>query len=296
MLDDIALFVQIVRQQGLAATARKLDIPAATVTRRLQRLEQQLQCQLLHRNARRFMLTAEGEVWYQAYADLVEQMENTHRNLSREMDEMSGPLRVLAPTNISNGLLQPMWSGFMKQYPAIRLELMLNNQTEDMLQLRADIALRIGPQADSQLYQQRLGSIETGLFAAPSYLQEAGIPDTPDTLLAHRLIGNNAIHRWSLQHRSRKQQKTLHPTFASWSSDIAFNTQLVRDGLGIALLPVSETLHYEASGQLQRILCDWHGEQRDLYAIWPGGKLLNARARCLRDYMARQIPQHLPLP
>ncbi|MGB0746983.1 MAG: nicotinamide-nucleotide amidohydrolase family protein, partial [Alphaproteobacteria bacterium] len=104
-------------------------------------------------------------------------------------------------------------------------------------QLRADIALRIGPQADSQLYQQRMGSIETGLFAAPGYLQEAGIPDVPDKLLEHRLIGNNAIHRWSLQHRSRKQQKTLHPTFSSWSSDIAFNTQLVRDGLGIALLP-----------------------------------------------------------
>lgn len=293
MFDDIALFVQIVQQQGLAAAARQQNIPAATVTRRLQKLEQQLGCQLIHRSARQFVLTAEGEVWYQAYAELVAQMEATQRSLSRELQELSGPLRVMAPSNISNGLLQPMWSGFIRDYPAIELVLMLNNEVEDLQASRADLALRIGPQQDSGLYQKRLGSLATQLFAAPEYLDHYGNPDSLAALKSHRLIGARPVTQWILHHSDSNQTQQLHPHFASWSTDITFNTQLAADGLGIALLPVSETHHYETSGKLVRVLDGWQGEQRDMYAIWPSGRLLNARARCLLEYMERFIDDAL---
>ncbi len=289
MFDDIALFVQIVQQQGLAATARQQKIPAATVTRRLQKLEQQLGCQLIHRSARQFVLTAEGEIWYQAYAELVAQMESTQRSLSLELQELSGPLRVMAPSNISNGLLQPMWSGFIRDYPAIELMLMLNNEVEDLQVNRADIALRIGEQQDSALYQKRLGSIATRLFAASNYLARNGSPDNLDALQTHRLIGARPVTQWTLHHARTGQTRQLQPHFASWSTDITFNTQLAADGLGIALLPVSETRNYEASNRLVPVLPEWQGEQRNIYAIWPSGRLLNARARCLLDYMARFI-------
>lgn len=79
MYDDIVLFVHIVQQQGLAPAAKKLDLPAATVTRRLQRLETSIGHQLIHRSARQFVLTPEGEAFYQAYAGLVEQLEQTQQ-------------------------------------------------------------------------------------------------------------------------------------------------------------------------------------------------------------------------
>lgn len=132
MFDDIALFIHIVQQQGLAAAAQKLGLPAATVTRRLQRLEASVARQLIHRSARQFVLTPEGEAFYQAYAGLVEQLEQTQQQLSGELNLLAGPLKVLAPTNISIGLLQPMWSGFIKMYPDIKLELMLSNSVESM--------------------------------------------------------------------------------------------------------------------------------------------------------------------
>lgn len=108
MLDDIALFVHIVQHKGLANTAKQLGLPAATVTRRLQKLETALGCQLIYRSARKFVLTTEGEVYYQAYAHLVNQFEQTTRQLNKETHELSGHLKVLVPTNISVGILQPM--------------------------------------------------------------------------------------------------------------------------------------------------------------------------------------------
>ena len=292
MFDDIALFVHIVEEQGLAAAAKKMDVPAATVTRRLKRLEATMGSQLIHRSARQFSLTPEGESCYQAYADLVAQFELTAQQLSKELHALSGPLKVLAPTNISIGILQPMWSGFIKQYPQITLELKLSNQLENMLPSGADLALRIGPQESSLLYQKRLGSLKTVLVATPEYLKANGSPQSLDELSAHRLIGASTLSTWNMTHSNSQQTQEIHPRFSTLVNDIKMATQLVCDHMGISLLPSSEVMQLIDTGQLTQLLIPWQGENRDLYTVWPTGKLLNAKAKCLRDYMHEYVARH----
>lgn len=289
MFDDIALFVHIVQNRGLAPAAKAMNLPAATVTRRLKKLETMLGCQLLHRSARKFVLTAEGESYYQAYADLVHDMEQTARRLEQGLHQLSGPLRVMAPTNISIGLLQPMWSAFIKDYPDIRLDLQLSNERKDLLASQVDIALRIGPQPDSQLTQKRIGTVATVLVAAPDYLDQNGFPEAPEDLKAHRLITSRAFAEWSLQETKLNQQKSLRPTGAAQVDDIRLVTQLACDGIGIALLPMTEIAHEAREGRLTRVLPNWRGQNREIFAVWPSGRLLNAKAKCLRDYMQTYI-------
>ena len=293
MYDDIVLFVHIVQQQGLAAAAHKLDLPAATVTRRLKRLESSLACQLIHRSARQFVLTAQGEVFYHAYAQLVEQLEHTQQQLSGELNTLSGSLKVLAPTNISIGLLQPMWSGFIKTHPDIKLELTLSNQVENILSTSADIALRIGPQESSSLYQKRVGALQTWLVASPEYLKHKGTPDNLDALAQHYLIGINALSTWKMQHESSGKIHEVHPRFSTLVNDVKFVSQLTCDAIGIALLPSSEVMAHLQSGRLVRILKDWQGPERTLYTVWPSGKLLNAKALCLRDYIESYMTERM---
>lgn len=285
MFDDIILFVHIVQQQGLAAAAKKLDFPAATVTRRLQRLETSIGHQLIHRSARQFGLTHEGESFYQAYAGLVEQLEQTRQQLSRELTILAGPLTVLAPTNISTGLLQPMWSGFIKTYPDIKLELILSNSVDSMLSSGADIALRIGPQESSMLYQKRLGSLQTVLVATSEYLALQGEPENLEELDQHRLIGTNTLVSWVMVDAEAGKKQELRPRFSTLVNDVNMVTQLVCDGLGISLLPMSEVSHLLKSKVLVQVLQPWQGPNRDLYTVWPSGKLLSARAKCLKVYM-----------
>lgn len=292
MYDDIALFVHIVQEQGLAAAAKKMAVPAATVTRRLKRLEVTMNSQLIHRSARQFSLTPEGESCYQAYADLVEQFELTAQQLSKELHALSGPLKVLAPTNISIGILQPMWSGFIKKYPEITLELKLSNQLENMLPSGADLALRIGPQESSLLYQKRLGSLKTVLVASPEYLKTHGLPQNLDELSAHRLIGASTLATWHMTHSGSQQTQEIHPRFSTLVNDIKMATQLVCDHMGISLLPSSEVMQFIKTGQLTQLLIPWQGPNRELYTVWPTGKLLNAKAKCLRDYMHEYVAHH----
>ncbi|MFT5707647.1 MAG: LysR family transcriptional regulator AphB [Oceanospirillaceae bacterium] len=292
MFDNIVLFVHIVQQQSLGAAANKLNLPAATVTRRLKRLEVQVGRQLIHRSARQFVLTPEGESFYQAYAGLVEQLEQTQLKLSTQMNSLIGPLKVLAPNNISTGLLQPMWSKFIKAYPNIKLELSLNNSMQNMLSSGADIALRIGPQESSLLYQKRLGTLRTVLVASPEYLALNGAPQNLDALQEHRLIGTNTLPSWVMYSAQGAKQQMLHPRFSTITDDIKLVTQLVCDDIGISLLPSSEVFDLLEQGVLVHILKPWQGPNRDLYTVWPSGKLLSARAKCLRDFMHQHFERN----
>ncbi len=287
--DDLALFIQIVRVRSLQGAADYLGLPAATVTRRLKRLESCLGYQLIRRSARHFSLTGEGEVYYESYAGLIDELDQVTSQLSRDSQEMSGPLRVSAPTNLATGLLGPMWTRFMKAYPAIRLELMLSNRTEDLLQQRIDIALRIGPQTSSGLYQKKLGWVRTRLVASPEYLRLAGEPETLEDLHQHRLAVFKLIDRWALQHQPSGRRASLRPTPSTILDDLTMVKQFVCDGLGISLLPANEIQQPLQDGRLQLVLPDWTGPEREIFAVWPDGRLLNRRARCLRDFMQDYI-------
>jgi LysR family transcriptional regulator, transcriptional activator AphB len=292
MLDDIALFIHIVRRGGLTGAAEHLGMPAATVTRRLQKLERDLGCQLLHRSARQFALTQEGEIYYQSYAGLVEEFENTRQQLNQELKQLSGRLRVLAPTNFSHGALRPMWLEFTRAYPDIQLELILSNHLEDMTKTKADIAIRIGQQPDSLLYQQKLGQMETVLVASANYLKHSMEPATPDDLQNHRIIGSTLRLKWQLVHQESSESREIFPRFSIQSNDITFIKYWVLDGQGIALLPITEIDNELLSGRAVRVLPKWRGQTRDIYAVWPSGRLLSEKAKCLREHIKQFMREH----
>ena len=293
MLDDLALFVHIVQNHGLTGAATRLNMPPATVTRRLRRLEERIGRQLLHRSARKFALTSEGEAYYQAFADLIYQCEAAIRSLDADMHQLTGRLVVTAPTNLSTGILQPMWSSFIQTYPDIQLDLRLSNEVKDMLELQADLAIRIGPQTDTGLYQKRLGTVSTIIAAAPDYLDRNGRPETPNDLQLHRLIAIRTVPIWQLrQERNPEQTETLSLSAATSVDDIALATEFACAGLGIALLPVVEAVEQLESGKLERILTSWRGPDRDVFAVWPTGRLLSARARCLLDFLQAFVAGH----
>ena len=289
MIDDIALFVEITKQSGLANAAKSLNIPTATVTRRLQRLEERLGCRLIYRSARQFNLTSEGEAYYHAYAHLIEQFNSVSEKLNDNIHQLRGHLRVLAPTNISLSILQPMWSAFIQQYPDIQLELLLNNSNQNIFSTKADIALRIGPQTDSALYQKKLGSIKAILVAAPSYLHTHGEPKNVEDLYSHRLITVSAISSWQLIHTETQELQVLHPISSTHSNDVRLASQFCSDGIGISLSPVSEIQNELETGKLLQVLPYWRGHSRDIFAIWPSGQLLSARAKHLRKFMQDYI-------
>ena len=293
MLDDIALFVEVVNRGSLAAGAKQVKLPAATVTRRIQRLEAQLGVKLMHRSARKLVLTHDGEVYFQTYAELVQQFNQAQQVLSQENQQLAGKVKVLAPVNISHGILRTMWLSFTNEYPDIQLDLELNNHQMDLIESQADLAIRIGKQPDSSFYQRRLGELETVLIATSAYLKAHGEPTHPSELVEHNLIGISMRKKWVLQNHVNSQNFTLYPQCRAQINDPVFVKYFVLDSQGIALVPLTEVKNELDNGEAVRILPDWKGEVRDIFLIWPDGKLLSKRAQCLRDYIFEYMNKSL---
>lgn len=289
-MDDIALFIHLVECGSLSAAAKYLGIPNATVTRRLQKLEHRLGLTLVHRSARRFTLTSDGQIYYHAYAELIRQMEDTARQLSKESQQMTGPLTVLAPSNLSSGLLMPVWESFATRYPDVRLNLKLNNNLEDLVTTRGDLAIRVGNLPDSSLYQKRLGSIPTLLVAAPEYIAKNGTPDSLAEIEKHRVITNTDPTVWTLTRANKSQ--TLHPTTHLVVNDVTMVKRFVLGAQGIALLPMSEVAEELKEGRLTHILPDYAGPHRHVYAVWPGGRILSKKATALRDLIETRLAKN----
>ncbi len=286
MLNDIALFVHIVKTGSLNKAAELQALPAATVTRRLQKLEHKLKCKLINRSARQFNVTLEGQKLFDECSYLVDSLEERTKQFETSVNDLSGKIKVLAPTNLAIGELSHAWSEFVSQHEEINVEFVLDNKMDNFLAMQADFAIRVGPQQSSDLYQVRIGTIKTILVASSQYTERYGILKNPSELDAHQLIVGSSLQNWSLTNIEDKTQSNFRPSNPRvMTNELRLIKQFVINGLGVALLPLSEVNSELQCGQLEHVLPMWIGQDRDIYIIWASGKLLSRRAKLFIDYL-----------
>lgn len=286
MLDDLALFVSIVEAGSLNAAALKENLPPATVTRRLQKLEAELGYRLLNRSARRTQPTAEGMQYYEQCRPLVHALRQATRRLDASLSAVSGNIRVLAPVNFASGLLTPAWTSFMLKYPDINLELECSNRLQDLIGSGADLAIRVGTLGDSTLMQRRLGSAGLVMVAAPSYLARAGTPQAPAQLEQHELIVAEPLRTWRLRQPGSGAETALQPQARFRVNEMRLAVEMAAAGIGILLCPLLQSRDLLDEGKLVRVLTGWMPEPRHVYAVWPQRRYLPARVRVLLEHLA----------
>ncbi|MFC4299097.1 LysR family transcriptional regulator [Castellaniella hirudinis] len=285
MLDALALFVTIVESGSLSAAAERLDLPAATVTRRLQALERELGCRLLHRSARRLQPTAEGLQYYEQCRPLIHALGQATRSLDDNLRQIAGHIRVLAPVNLASGPLTPAWVGFLQQHPQVSLEFQLSNTLQDLVGSGADLAIRVGEQADSLLTHKRLGQIGVRLVAAPAYLARRGTPASASDLAAHDTVISMPLQEWPLRDPATGVELIVRPTARLRTNEMRLAVAAAEAGQGILLCPATLILDSIARGTLTSLLDDWMPAPRPLFAVWPQQRYLPARVRALVDHL-----------
>ncbi|MCD0505159.1 LysR family transcriptional regulator [Bordetella petrii] len=285
MLDDLALFIAIVDDGSLQAAARRLNLPAATLTRRLQKLEARLGCQLLLRSARSLKPTAEGRQYYEQCRPLLTALQQTTAGLDDGLNQIKGTLRVLAPVSLARGVLAPAWTSFLAAWPDIRLDLILDNRTEDVWRHGADLAVRVGPQHDPKLRQRRLGAFGLDVVAAPSYLAAHGEPRHPHDLEHHALLVSEPLATWYFLSPGGGERIELRPDGRCRVNELELMVQMAEAGLGIMYCPHTLSSAPLRQGRLRRVLADWRTPQRVLYAVWPQQQLPR-KVRTLLEHLS----------
>ncbi|UTH76281.1 LysR family transcriptional regulator [Chromobacterium sp. IIBBL 290-4] len=294
MLDDLELFVAIVDAGSLNAAAKRLGMPAPTLTRRLQALEARLGCKLLSRSARRMAPSNEGWQYYERCKPLLTALRQETAALDGALNRVEGVVRLLAPLSMANDMLVPVWSRLLRDHPQLRLELKLNNSLDDLYSGMADLALRVGEQSDASLRQRRLGAVRTILVASPAYAAAHAMPGTPQELAAHKLLLAEPFERWKLRHRESGEEAVWPVEPAVRTNDMLLTRRLAEEGAGIAVSPLSICHRQLADGRLVRVLGEWEIATRPVYAVWPERRVLPARVRMVLDALlefAADLPQ-----
>ena len=187
-LNDVALFVQVVRAGSFAAAARRLGMPANTASRRIQQLEQQLGLRLMQRSTRKLTLTDAGATFYARCADQVEALAEAAQELGEGSQVPSGKVRVAAPADFFNVFRMELIAEFLAAHPKVRLEFVLSDARADLIEEGIDVAIRSGKVLEPTLVARRIGTGRATLVASPAYLAARGTPESVEALADHDCV------------------------------------------------------------------------------------------------------------
>jgi DNA-binding transcriptional LysR family regulator len=185
-LDELGIFVAIVEAGSLVGASRRLRRSPPAITRALSSLENRLGLRLVDRTTRRLAPTEAGNMFAERARALLAGYEEVLLGASQA--PIRGVLRITAPVQFGRRHVAPIVSAFLNEYPDVGVELSLNDRNLDLIEGGLDLAVRIGPLADSSLVARQVGSVRRVVVASPAYLARRGEPRTPSDLAAHDTI------------------------------------------------------------------------------------------------------------
>nr|WP_314624099.1 LysR family transcriptional regulator [uncultured Noviherbaspirillum sp.] len=292
MLDVNALitFAAVIDTGSFSAAAQRLEQTPSGVSRAISRLESQLGMTLITRTTRRLDLTEEGQWLLARTRTILADLQDTEEQLAARLSQPSGWVRINAATPVLDHLIAPLAADFMDAYPLVRLELASGETVVDLIEERADLALRIGPLADSTLNARRLGNSRLRLLASPAYLARHGVPDSIDALAGHRLLGFTApasLNIWPLPQRGG-DGLPVQPVVAASSGETLRHLALA--DAGIACLADFLTRHDLSNGRLVPVLesatLPW---TQPVWAVFYKQGMLPARVAALLDFLVQRL-------
>ncbi|MGH8087238.1 MAG: LysR substrate-binding domain-containing protein [Stenotrophomonas sp.] len=286
-LDEMQAFIAVIDSGSITAAAEALGQTTSGVSRALGRLEEKLGTTLLTRTTRRLQLTEEGDAFLAQARAIVASVEAAEEQMTARRQRPAGRLRVDAATPFVLHVIAPLVAGFRARYPEVQLELNSSERYIDLLERRTDVAIRIGPLADSTLQARPLAHSRLRVLAIPAYLAAHGTPNTVEDLDAHVLLGFNepdSLNHWPLPGRT---DALLHirPVVAVSSGETLL--RLALEGAGVVCLSDFMTHRDREAGTLVQVLPALTVEVRQpIHAVYNRNTALSARISSVLDYLA----------
>lgn len=289
-LDELLSFRTVVDTGSISAAAEHLEQTSSGVSRALSRLEHKLNTTLMRRTTRRMELTEEGLLFLARARAILRSVDEAEDELACRHLKPAGKLRVNAASPFILHVLVPLVNDFLAEYPDIELELHSGDSVVDLIEHRADVAMRIGPLRDSTLHSKPLASFRLRLLASPSYLKRAGRPTKVSDLEKHMLLGftqPESLNTWPLRHAAG-DGLSIKPGVAASSGETV--RQLALAGTGIACLSEFMTEADCAAGDLVQVLMrDTIEVRQQVHAVYYRNTELASRISCFVEFLAQRF-------
>lgn len=283
-------FVRVVEAGTFTKAADTLDLPNASVTRLIQKLEEDLKVRLLHRTTRSLTVTPEGAIYYERVVRLLADLADIESSARQSLAKPSGKIRVDTAAAIGTMVLVPALPDFYHAYPDVEVELGIGNKHTDLVAEGVDCAIRAGEVNEQFLVARRIGNFAFTMCATPAFLKTYGVPQTPDEVRDRPTVGMTSV--------SARGSKTLPFRFSDGDkeSELVLDHRLVVNdtnaylaaglaSLGIIQAPTYSVHEAIKSGKLVPLLEDWRSQSIPVHVVYPPNRYLSAKVRVFIDWI-----------
>ena len=289
---EMEVFVRVVETGGLSAAARALRITPSAVSKLIARLETRLGARLLNRSTRKLQLTPEGTSFYTRSVQVLADIDEAEREVTAGAAPR-GRVRVNSNVGLGRQLLLPLVSDFLAKHPEVTLDIVLTDQVVDLLDERADVALRVGDLQSSSLMARKLRESRAVVVASPDYLARRGVPMTLQDLSQHDQLDFNftrSVRNWPFL-GTDGQVAYLPGVAAVQVGDGESLRELALAGAGLARMSVFSAARDIAAGRLVPVLEAFNpGDVLEVHVVFLGqGGRLPARVRAFIDYLEENL-------
>ncbi len=288
---EMEAFVQVVERGGFSAAARVLGMTPSAVSKLFARLEARLGVQLVQRSTRKLQLTPEGGQFYERSTRVLADLDEAERCAAAGAAPR-GRVSINASVSFGHLVLVPLLPKFLAQHPEVTVDLSVTDRVVDLMDERADIAIRWGPLPPSDLVARRLGETAQAIVGAPGYLERFGTPRTPQELAAHNRLGTNYRRNmpdWPLRIDGRVADMPVSGNVRA--SDGETLRRLALEGIGLARLSMYHVGDDIARGRLVPVLEEFNpNDMAPIHAVYLGkpGRL-PARVRAVLDFLVANV-------
>ena len=285
-LSDVRLFTKAAQLGGLTPAADVLNVPKASASRQLQRLEATVGHQLLHRGSTRFALTEEGREFLVAAQHVLTILDDVMLNLSSGSGTVGGRLRVAVPHYYGRELLGAHLPDFMAAYPQLEVVVETGNDRADLYRDEADVAIRRGREGCDEMVARHLKNEPMVLCAAPDYLAAhpalEGVPD----LASHSFLvteGEGRKKEISLSTAGKIHRVRAGSVFQSDDLELILKLTIAAKGIGLVPLAIAQS-HID-SGLLVPVLPAIKLKPQEINLVYLPSRRNSPKIKVFVDYV-----------
>lgn len=259
-LSDVAIFVEVARQNGFRAAADVLKLQAASVSEAVQRFEDRLGVRLFERSTRSVSLTPIGERLFQRSLPAINELEAAFLDLDEQRDTVSGTLRLSAPYSAGAFFLDDLVARFATENPDVNVELIYDDQKVDLISSQLDAAIRSNTLLEAETHAISVGpNLRMTIVAARGYLDRCGTPQSPQDILEHDGIcfsfgGSDQLAPWMFN--GNDGFYSVMPKPRMMVNDLRSLVSYAAQGLGLAYVYAEVAAPYVAGDRLVEVMSD----------------------------------------
>lgn len=291
-VNDLMAFVAVVRSGGFRDAARVGGVSASGLSAAVTRLETKLGIRLLNRTTRSVTTTEAGARLIERLAPALAEMEGALDVLNGFRDRPAGTLRLNVPAGVARSVLPPILIDFMKAYPDIRMDVIVEDSFVDVLSEGCDAGIRYDERLEQDMVAIPIGPRvqRFATAAAPTYLDARGRPEHPRDLLEHACLrgrfASGAMPLWEFEREGEVVcVDPAGPLIARPGGAIDLKIQAAVAGLGVIHLYEDMLQPFLDSGALEPMLEPWWQAFSGPFLYYPGRRHLPAPLRAFVDFV-----------